>query len=159
MSDFNKAEAVLPLPPLSGGRMAKLLVHRKGATRAFGPGREELPQVYRDTGQPVLIGGSMGTCSYVLKGTHTAMRDTFGSTCHGAGRCMSRSGATHAIKSKDVLAKLKAASIEVRVGSPNLLSEEADEAYKSVDQVVETCEAAGISTRVVRLKPLAVIKG
>merc|ERR1712139_578787 len=112
------------------GQVKPTLVHRKGATRAFPPGHPVLPECYKDVGQPVLIGGSMGTCSYVLVGTQRAMELSFGSTCHGAGRRMSRTQAMRDFKSGTVLSKLHRQGIEVRVASPKLVAEEADGSYK-----------------------------
>eukprot|EP00928_Gymnodinium_smaydae_P032714 TRINITY_DN23621_c0_g1_i1.p1 TRINITY_DN23621_c0_g1~~TRINITY_DN23621_c0_g1_i1.p1 ORF type:complete len:637 (-),score=91.06 TRINITY_DN23621_c0_g1_i1:115-2025(-) len=141
------------------GKRKPTLVHRKGATRSFPPGHKALPLVYQDVGQPVLIGGSMGTCSYVLAGTAKAMELSFGSTCHGAGRRLSRSAAKRELSAPAVLAKLRDQGIEVRVASPKLVAEEADESYKDVTAVVRTCHEVGISRMVARLRPLAVIKG
>lgn len=141
------------------GKIKEALVHRKGATRSFPPGHKDLPEVYKDIGQPVLIGGSMGTCSHVLAGTAKAMDLSFGSTCHGAGRKMSRSQSLREISAQSVLSKLRKRNIEVRVASPKLIAEEADESYKDVTEVVRTCHEVGISRMVARLRPLAVIKG
>merc|ERR1712139_420332 len=141
------------------GQVKPTLVHRKGATRAFPPGHPHLPEQYKDVGQPVLIGGSMGTCSYVLAGTQKSMTESFGSTCHGAGRVLSRSESIRKISAPAVLAKLRAQNIEVRVASPKLVAEEADESYKDVTAVVQTCHEVGISRMVARLRPLCVIKG
>jgi tRNA-splicing ligase RtcB len=141
------------------GDTKRLCVHRKGATRAFGPGFEGLPREYRDIGQPVLVPGSMGTMSFVLVGTEDSMAQTFGSTCHGAGRTMSRSKAkkmVHGGKLKDELAR---EGIRVRAGSLRGLAEEAPVAYKEVDNVVEVVHGAGIARKVARLRPLAVVKG
>eukprot|EP00928_Gymnodinium_smaydae_P079100 TRINITY_DN63114_c0_g1_i1.p1 TRINITY_DN63114_c0_g1~~TRINITY_DN63114_c0_g1_i1.p1 ORF type:complete len:833 (-),score=94.21 TRINITY_DN63114_c0_g1_i1:453-2738(-) len=135
------------------------LVHRKGATRSFPPGHDALPEIYKSIGQPVLIGGSMGTCSYVLAGNDKAMSLSFGSTCHGAGRKLSRAAALRQLCGPAVLAKLRAQGIEVRVASPKLVAEEADESYKDVSAVVRTCHEVGISRLVARMRPLAVIKG
>jgi tRNA-splicing ligase RtcB (3'-phosphate/5'-hydroxy nucleic acid ligase) len=137
----------------------RLLVHRKGSTRAFGPGHADLPAEYRDVGQPVLVGGSMGTCSYVLVGTEEGMRCTFGSTCHGAGRAVGRHEMRRRLDSESVLADLAAKGIVARVGSPDAIAEEAPQSYKDVSEVVKVCEDAGISRRVARLEPLIVIKG
>lgn len=137
----------------------KLLVHRKGATRAFPPGHPSVPEKYRAVGQPVLVGGSMGTASYVLVGTQGAMEMSFGSTCHGAGRALSRSKAVRTIESKGVLAELASRGIIVKVATRHLAAEEAPESYKDVDAVAVTCEQAGISRRIARLVPLAVVKG
>jgi len=142
-----------------GGRRLKLCVHRKGATRAFGPGSEVLPQAYRDIGQPVLVPGSMGTSSWVLVGTEGAMDQTFGSTCHGAGRTMSRHQAKRSVHGAGLREELEARGIHVRAGSLSGLAEEAPGAYKDVDRVVEVVHGAGIARRVARLTPLAVIKG
>jgi tRNA-splicing ligase RtcB len=137
----------------------KLYVHRKGATRAFAKGREEIPKEYRAIGQPVLIPGSMGTASYLLLGSDGAMKETFGSTCHGAGRTMSRAKAIKSLQPRKVLEELATKGIEVRVVSKELISEEAPQAYKNVDEVVESVEKAGISKIVSRNIPLAVAKG
>ncbi len=142
-----------------GGRRLTLCVHRKGATRAFGPGSEVLPAAYRDIGQPVLVPGSMGTSSWVLVGTEGAMDQTFGSTCHGAGRTMSRHQAKRSVHGAGLRAELEARGIIVRAGSLSGLAEEAPDAYKDVDRVVEVVHGAGIARRVARLTPLAVIKG
>ena len=141
------------------GRRLTLCVHRKGATRAFGPGSEVLPAAYRDIGQPVLVPGSMGTSSWVLIGTEGAMDQTFGSTCHGAGRTMSRHQAKRSVHGAGLRAELEARGIQVRAGSLSGLAEEAPGAYKDVDRVVEVVHGAGIARRVARLTPLAVIKG
>jgi len=141
------------------GQTKRVLVHRKGATRSFPPGHEALPLIYRAVGQPVLIGGSMGTCSYVLVGGEKSMELSFGSTCHGAGRRMSRSQAMRELSGPAVLGSLQKQGIEVRVASPKLVAEEADASYKDVTSVVRTCDAVGISALVARLRPLAVIKG
>jgi len=141
------------------GRKVKLCVHRKGATRAFGPGSADLPAVYRDIGQPVLVPGSMGTTSWVLVGTQAAMTRTFGSTCHGAGRAMSRKKAKKSVHGAGLRDQLEAAGIYVRAGSMSGLAEEAPIAYKDVDRVVEVVHGAGIAKKVARLKPVAVIKG
>jgi len=141
------------------GKPVKLCVHRKGATRAFGPGSAELPPVYRDIGQPVLVPGSMGTASWVLVGTAGSMAQTFGSTCHGAGRTMSRKKAKKTIHGAALREVLEGRGIHVRAGSMPGLAEEAPEAYKDVDRVVEVVHNAGIAQRVAQLKPLAVIKG
>ncbi|MET1124951.1 MAG: RtcB family protein [Archaeoglobaceae archaeon] len=137
----------------------KVCVHRKGATRAFGPGHRDLPADYRDIGQPVLIPGSMGTPSYVLIGTQRAMEETFGSTCHGSGRVMSRAAAKRKLRGSEVKQKLESRGIYVRATQGALLAEEAPEAYKSSDDVVEVVHRAGISRLVARLLPLGVAKG
>jgi tRNA-splicing ligase RtcB len=136
-----------------------LCVHRKGATRAFGPGHPELPHTYRDVGQPVLIPGSMGTESYVLVGTAEGRGKSFGSTCHGAGRAMSRTQAKKRMSGRDLARSLAEAGVLVDATQPGLLAEEAPYAYKDVSTVVETCEGARLSRKVARLRPLAVVKG
>ncbi len=142
-----------------GGRRMELCVHRKGATRAFGPGSPVLPDIYRDIGQPVLVPGSMGTASWVLVGTEGSMAQTFGSTCHGAGRVMSRSRAKREVQGDELRRKLEAKGIRVRAGSLAGLAEEAPQAYKDVDRVIEIVHGAGIARKVARLVPIAVIKG
>ncbi|XP_065909894.1 RNA-splicing ligase RtcB homolog [Dysidea avara] len=141
------------------GKQHTLLVHRKGSTRAFPPHHPLIPVDYQLTGQPVLIGGTMGTCSYVLTGTNTGFQETFGSTCHGAGRALSRAKARRNLSYEDVLEALAKKGISIRVASPKLVMEEAPESYKNVTEVVNTCHAAGISKKAVRLRPIAVIKG
>jgi tRNA-splicing ligase RtcB len=141
------------------GKQVQLCVHRKGATRAFGPGSPEIPPVYRDIGQPVLVPGSMGTTSWVLVGTERSMAQTFGSTCHGAGRTMSRKKAKKTIHGASLREELERRGIHVRAGSMAGLAEEAPKAYKDVDRVVEVVHSAGIAKRVAQLKPVAVIKG
>ncbi|KRT81273.1 hypothetical protein AMK59_5781 [Oryctes borbonicus] len=141
------------------GKPKKLLVHRKGSTRAFAPNHPLIPADYQEIGQPVLIGGTMGTCSYVLTGTDGAMSETFGSTCHGAGRALSRAKSRRSLDHKEVLSKLKKQGIAIRVASPKLVTEEAPESYKNVTDVVNTCQAAGISKKCFKLRPIAVIKG
>jgi tRNA-splicing ligase RtcB len=137
----------------------RVCVHRKGSTRAFGPGFEGLPEAYRPLGQPVLVPGSMGTASWVLLGTEGSMQQSFGSTCHGAGRVMSRKQAKRSIRGEDLRRKLELQGIHVRAGSMSGLAEEAPQAYKDVDAVVEVVTKAGIAAKVARLRPLAVIKG
>jgi tRNA-splicing ligase RtcB (3'-phosphate/5'-hydroxy nucleic acid ligase) len=141
------------------GRQVKVCVHRKGATRAFGPGSDVLPNDLRDIGQPVLIPGSMGTASFVLVGTAGSMTETFGSSCHGAGRLMSRARAKKENRGETLRAELNARGIVVRAGSMPGLAEEAPQAYKDVSRVVEVVHRAGIGIQVARLEPLAVIKG
>jgi tRNA-splicing ligase RtcB len=141
------------------GRNMEVCVHRKGATRAFGPGSDALPAAYRDIGQPVLVPGSMGTCSWVLVGTETSMSQAFGSTCHGAGRTMSRHQAKRSVQGPALRRELEAGGIRVRAGSMAGLAEEAPTAYKDVDRVVDVVHGAGLARRVARLTPLAVIKG
>lgn len=141
------------------GEQLEVCVHRKGATRAFGPGFEGLPEEYRSIGQPVLVPGSMGTASWVLVGTEGSMARSFGSTCHGAGRTMSRSKAKRQVWGQDLRKELEASGVHVRAGSMPGLAEEAPIAYKDVDEVVETVAGAGIARKVARLVPVAVIKG
>ena len=141
------------------GKPTKVCVHRKGATRAFGPGFEELPPEYRPLGQPVLIPGSMGTASWVLLGTEGSMDRTYGSTCHGAGRVMSRKQAKREIWGEDLRQQLEEQGIRIRAGSLPGLAEEAPRAYKDVDEVIEVVTKAGIAAKVARLKPVVVIKG
>jgi tRNA-splicing ligase RtcB (3'-phosphate/5'-hydroxy nucleic acid ligase) len=141
------------------GRRVQVCVHRKGATRAFGPGAPGLPAVYRDIGQPVLVPGSMGTASWVLVGTHGSMKQTFGSTCHGAGRTMSRRQAKREVQGRELRQSLEADGIRVRAGSLGGLAEEAPVAYKDVDRVIEVVHNAGIARKVARVVPLAVVKG
>jgi tRNA-splicing ligase RtcB len=143
---------------VEGTRM-QLCVHRKGATRAFGPDAEEISPDYRAVGQPVLVPGSMGTASYVLAGTAGAMAQTFGSSCHGAGRMLSRTAAKKRVRGAEVREQLSAQGIHVRAGSLPGLAEEAPFAYKPVEQVVEVVERAGIARISARLEPLLVVKG
>jgi tRNA-splicing ligase RtcB (3'-phosphate/5'-hydroxy nucleic acid ligase) len=141
------------------GELIKVCVHRKGATRAFGPGAPGLPEEYAEIGQPVLVPGSMGTASWVLVGTQASMQRTFGSTCHGAGRVMSRGKAKKQIRGESLRQELEADGIRVRAGSMAGLAEEAPLAYKDVDAVVETVAGAEIASKVARLRPVAVVKG
>jgi tRNA-splicing ligase RtcB (3'-phosphate/5'-hydroxy nucleic acid ligase) len=141
------------------GRAVRVCVHRKGATRAFGPGSSVLPDRYRDIGQPVLVPGSMGTASWVLVGTEESMAQSFGSTCHGAGRTMSRTKAKKTIYGSDLRQELEDRGIRVRAGSMKGLAEEAPIAYKDVDRVIEVVHGAGIAKKVARIVPVAVIKG
>ncbi|RMF13584.1 MAG: RtcB family protein [Candidatus Dadabacteria bacterium] len=141
------------------GEVRTVLVHRKGATRAFPPGHPELPEDYRDAGQPVLIPGDMGRASWVLAGAPGAMRLSFGTTCHGAGRVLSRRAAIRAAKGRDIAAELRERGVRVRGRSAKGILEEQPEAYKDVDLVVEVVETAGLSKRVARLRPLLVVKG
>ncbi len=141
------------------GRKVKVYVHRKGATRAFPKGMAEVPKKYRDIGQPVLIPGSMGTASYILCGMPGSMKESFGTTCHGSGRVMSRHEAVREIPASKTLNSLKEKGIELRVKSKNLVSEEAEWAYKNVDEVVGIVEKAGLSKIVSRNVPLLVVKG
>ncbi|HEX8953216.1 MAG TPA: RtcB family protein [Polyangia bacterium] len=144
---------------LVDGAERSLLVHRKGATRAFGPGAAELPGCYRSVGQPVMIPGDMGRASYVLVGTARAMTETFGSSCHGAGRVLSRHAALRRAKGRHIAAELREKGVEVLSRAQKTLAEEMPEAYKDVGQVVEVMHAAGITLKVARLRPVAVVKG
>ncbi len=141
------------------GKKKKLVVHRKGATRAFPPGHPELPETYRHLGQPVLIPGDMGRASFVLLGTEKAMHETFGSTCHGAGRVMSRHQAIRKAKGRAIWRELEDKGIIVRSAGRGTLAEEMSEAYKDVSEVVDVVHKAGISAKVARLRPLGVVKG
>ncbi|AKA34272.1 RtcB family protein [Flagellimonas lutaonensis] len=136
----------------------KVIVHRKGATRAFGPGSDELPEAYAKAGQPVIIPGSMGTCSYVLAGAPKSEEMTFGSCCHGAGRRLSRTAAKKQVNAPVLKQELREKGILVE-GSYRGIAEEAPIAYKDVDLVVDTVETSGIAKKVAKLKPMAVIKG
>ena len=140
-------------------REEDLLVHRKGATRAFGPGNEEVPEKYRDVGQPVLIPGTMGTASYVLHGTEVAMEETFGSTAHGAGRVLSRSQAKKDYSADEITEDMENRGIKIKASSKHVIAEEAPGAYKDVDSVVRVSDSTGIAKLVARVKPLAVTKG
>ncbi len=141
------------------GKRMKLYVHRKGATRAFGPGRDDIPKEYKALGQPVLIPGSMGSASYVLAGRTEAMTETFGSSCHGSGRVMSRHQAIRDIPTSRTLGDMKSKGIELRVRDKKLISEEAEWAYKDVNEVVQSIAGAKISNIVAKLVPLGVAKG
>jgi tRNA-splicing ligase RtcB len=143
---------------LDGKRM-KVCVHRKGATRSFGPGSADLPTDLESTGQPVIIPGSMGTSSFVLRGTQTAMDRTFGSTCHGAGRVMSRTQAKKTLSGREIIKNLLKEGIIVRAHSENAITDEAPDVYKSSDEVVNVVHEVGISKLVARLSPVGVIKG
>jgi tRNA-splicing ligase RtcB len=141
------------------GKSRKLYVHRKGATRAFGPGHPDLPDDLQATGQPVLIGGTMGTASYILAGTREGMALSFGSCCHGAGRAMSRKQATKRWHGKDVVHRLSSRGIVVRGASLRGIAEEAPGAYKDVTGVVDATEQAGLARKIARLEPLVCVKG
>ncbi|MBW1990246.1 MAG: RtcB family protein [Deltaproteobacteria bacterium] len=141
------------------GEERTLCVHRKGATRAFGPGRPEVPSMYRAIGQPVLVPGDMGRYSYLMCGTQGAMDETFGSACHGAGRVLSRTAAKKASRGRDIAGELAGRGILVRWTGRSTLMEEVSEAYKDVSLVVETVAGAGLAVKVARLRPLAVVKG
>lgn len=137
----------------------KVIMHRKGATRAFGPGHSEIIEEYRDVGQPVLIPGSMGTSSFVLAGTKESIKEAFGSSCHGAGRRMSRHEAKREVRGSELRKELEKEGVHIQVGSISGIAEEAPLAYKDVRQVVDVVASAGIAKKVAELKPLAVIKG
>jgi tRNA-splicing ligase RtcB (3'-phosphate/5'-hydroxy nucleic acid ligase) len=141
------------------GKIQKLCVHRKGATRAFPAGHRDIPQKFRDVGQPVLIPGDMGRCSFIAIGTETALRESFGSTCHGAGRLQSRGAARRALKGTDIVRELESRGITVMAHNIRDLAEEASEAYKDVRHVIEIAHNAGISRKVARAVPIATIKG
>lgn len=141
------------------GKRMNLMVHRKGATRAFGPGSIDIPKIYRDYGQPVIIPGSMGTASYILAGRTEAMEETFGSSCHGSGRLMSRHQAIREIPMSKTFKQLEEKDITIRVRSRKLISEEAMEAYKNVDDVVASIAGAKISNIVAKMIPIGVAKG
>ncbi|MEW6067169.1 MAG: RtcB family protein [Nitrospirota bacterium] len=141
------------------GKKKKLIVHRKGATRAFPPGHPELPEIYRHIGQPVLIPGDMGRASFVLLGTEKAMKETFGSTCHGAGRVMSRHQAIKRAKGRSIRREMEDKGIIVRSAGRETLAEEMSDAYKDISNVVDVVHNAGISKKIARLRPLGVIKG
>jgi tRNA-splicing ligase RtcB len=136
-----------------------LCVHRKGATRSLPPGHEALSEDYRKTGQPILIPGDMGTASYVMVGTETAMKETFGSTCHGAGRVLSRTASKKAARGRSIEQELAKQGILVRWAGRSTLAEEMPEAYKDISEVVDIVHGAGISRKVARLRPIAVVKG
>jgi tRNA-splicing ligase RtcB len=141
------------------GKERKLCVHRKGATRAFGPDHPEIPDRYKPIGQPVIIPGSMGTSSFVLTGSDAAREKSFYSTCHGAGRAMSRTKAKKQMRGEDLKRQLEEQGIHLARSKWKLLSEEAPYAYKDAEQIVDTCEGAGLSKVVARLRPVGVVKG
>jgi len=141
------------------GTSADVLVHRKGATRSFGPGHPDIPAPYRSVGQPVIIGGSMETGSYLLVGTRKAMEETFGSTAHGSGRTMSRTAARREVRGAELQKNMLERGIYVKAATMDGLAEEAGMAYKDISEVVETMDAAGISKKVVALRPVGNIKG
>ncbi len=141
------------------GETKEVLVHRKGSTRAFGPDREEVTEIYRKTGQPVIIGGSMETGSYLLVGTQKAMEETFGSTCHGSGRTMSRARAKHLWRGDKLLRTMEQRGIYVKSASMSGVAEEAGGAYKDIDEVINSVHLAGISKKVVKLSPIGNVKG
>ena len=141
------------------GFKGEVLVHRKGATRSFGPGHPDIPALYRSVGQPVIIGGSMETGSYLLVGTQKAMEETFGSTAHGSGRTMSRTAAKREVRGAELQRKMMEKGIYVKAATMDGLAEEAGMAYKDISEVVETMDRAGISKKVVALRPVGNIKG
>jgi tRNA-splicing ligase RtcB len=141
------------------GKQKKVVVHRKGATRAFPPGHPELPGIYRHIGQPVLIPGDMGRASFVLVGTEKAMQETFGSACHGAGRTMSRHQAIRHAKGRSIRRELEDKGIFVRSAGREILAEEMPEAYKNISDVIDVVHHAGIARKVARLRPMGVVKG
>lgn len=141
------------------GERKKLIVHRKGATRAFPPGHPELPEVYRKLGQPVLIPGDMGRASFILHGTERAMKETFGSTCHGAGRVLSRHQAIKRAKGRSIKREMEDRGIIVMSAGRETLAEEMSDAYKDISNVVDVVHRAGISKKVAKLRPIGVIKG
>jgi len=141
------------------GRSVKVCVHRKGATRAFPAGHKDTPERYKEVGQPVLVPGDMGRCSFVAVGTQKAMSETFGSTCHGAGRILSRGAAKRGIRGADIIRELGSRGILVKTGSISALAEEASQAYKDVTEVIDVVHQAGISRKVAMATPIGVIKG
>jgi tRNA-splicing ligase RtcB len=143
----------------AGGRSKRLVVHRKGATRSFGPGRPEVPGVYRAVGQPVIIPGSMGTASFLLAGTKEAEALSFGSTAHGAGRVMSRHEALRRFRGEKIRDELASRGIELKTTSLKGVAEEASEAYKDVDEVVRVSNEVGLGRVVAKLVPIGVMKG
>ena len=142
-----------------GGKSRSMYVHRKGATRAFGPGNSDIPSKYRTVGQPVLIPGDMGTASYLLVGTDQAMKETFGSSCHGAGRLLSRHAAIRQHPVDSVIRELDKHNIYLRAKSRRVISEEAPDAYKNIDEVVDISDHSGIARKVARMCPIGVVKG
>jgi len=141
------------------GQELKVCVHRKGATRAFPPNHKDIPQRYKEIGQPVLIPGDMGRCSFIAVGTEKAMQESFGSTCHGAGRMLSRGAARRSLRGRDVAQELESRGITVKTGDIPSLAEEASKAYKDVAEVIDVVHQAGISKKVVMATPIGVIKG
>jgi tRNA-splicing ligase RtcB (3'-phosphate/5'-hydroxy nucleic acid ligase) len=141
------------------GRKAKVCVHRKGATRAFPAGHKDTPKRYHEIGQPVLVPGDMGRCSFVAVGTEKAMKESFGSTCHGAGRVLSRGAAKRGIRGADVIRELESRGITVKAEDVSALAEEAPQAYKNVTEVMDVVHQAGISRKVAMAVPMGVIKG
>ena len=144
---------------VTDGRRVKVCVHRKGATRAFPAGHKDTPKRYKEVGQPVLVPGDMGRCSFVAVGTEKAMRESFGSTCHGAGRVLSRGAARRGIRGADIIRELESRGIIVKAESVSALAEEASQAYKDVTKVIDVVHQAGISRKVAMAVPMGVIKG
>ena len=142
-----------------GGKKQQVIVHRKGATRAFGPNMPDVPERFRDIGQPVLVGGSMQTGSYLLVGTKRAMDETYGSTLHGSGRTMSRMQAKKMVRGSDLIKKMEEQGIQVRAASFSGLAEEVGFAYKEIDDVIDAVDSIGISKKVAKLVPIGNIKG
>jgi len=141
------------------GRKLKVCVHRKGATRAFPAGHKDTPTRYKKVGQPVLVPGDMGRCSFVAVGTEKAMSESFGSTCHGAGRVLSRGAARRSMKGSDIARELESRGITVKTGNISSLAEEASQAYKDIIEVIDVVHQAGISRKVAMAIPMGVIKG
>ncbi|UCE72130.1 MAG: RtcB family protein, partial [Nitrospiraceae bacterium] len=141
------------------GQKRKLIVHRKGATRAFAPGQPELPDIYKNIGQPVIIPGDMGRASFVMTGTERGMEESYGSTCHGAGRLLSRHQSIKMARGRAIWREMEDQGIIVRATGRHTLAEEMPEAYKDISNVVDVVHNAGLSKRVARLRPLGVIKG
>jgi len=141
------------------GNKKKLLVHRKGATRAFAAGRDEVPAAYRDVGQPLLVGGTMGTASYILFGTQKGMEECFGSAVHGAGRAMSREKAKRQWRGDELIHELAQKGILIKSRSKAGVAEEAPGAYKDVDRVVDIVHGAGVNKKVAKVRPLVCVKG
>ena len=141
------------------GKQRQLCVHRKGATRAFGPGSPDLPPEYQKTGQPVLVPGDMGRYSYLCVGTETAMNETFGSSCHGAGRVMSRKQSLKFSRSMNMIEELANRGVSIMAKGQRTIAEEMPHAYKDVASVIDVVQSAGISKKVCRFKPIGVIKG
>jgi tRNA-splicing ligase RtcB len=142
-----------------GTEEKEVCVHRKGATRAFPPGSKMIPQKYQDVGQPVLIPGDMGRYSYILVGTDNAMEETFGSSCHGAGRNLSRTKAMKKAKGRDLVGELKQKGISIQAKGYRTIAEEMSDAYKDVSDVVDVMHKEGITRKVAKIKPVGVIKG
>jgi tRNA-splicing ligase RtcB len=141
------------------GKRVKVCVHRKGATRAFGPGAKELPDVYQKIGQPVFVPGSMGTSSWVLAGALASMEKSFGSCCHGAGRIMSRQKAKKSVRGDTLMQELEKMGIQIHAGSLSGLAEESPSSYKDVDEVVNVVTSVGLARKIARLAPVVVVKG